>query len=157
MSVAEGAYKIIDEPAPSPLTKLSVNPVWIFLASLFAGTGVGLLWFLLNSFAIGSATKRREMLFVAIGIAGTPLIYTALGALWNAGFLDAAWAPYLRLGVTAFQLTMIYLLHLTQQRSFELFEFFGGTPRAAFIPLILLSVARPSLAEAMGPWSYLFL
>ena len=54
-------YKIIDEPAPSTISRIAVNPVWIFLASLFGGTGIGLAWFALNAFAISSASCCRPM------------------------------------------------------------------------------------------------
>src|SRR6187549_1966645 len=97
------SYKIIDEPAPSTVSRLAVNPVWIFLASLFGGAGIGLLWFALNAFAISSASRKRELSYVAIGLSGTPLIFVILGSLIDQGLLGPELFPYLRLLVTGFQ------------------------------------------------------
>lgn len=146
-------YKIIDEPAPSAVSRVAVNPVWIFLASLFGGAGIGLLWFALNAFAISSASRKRELLYVAIGLCGTPLIFVILGSLIDQGLLGPELFPYLRLLVTGFQLLIVYLLHLSQHKSYELFSLFGGVGRNALFVVMALGFLRPQLAKSLGHWS----
>jgi hypothetical protein len=153
----EAGYKLIDEPAPSALSRLAVNPVWIFLASLFGGAGLGLLWFAVNAFALGSTNKRRELAYVVVGLCGTPLTFWILGTALARGLLDESWVPYLRLLVTGFQLLIVYLLQLSQQKSYELYTLFGGTGRNAILVVVALAFLRPRLAEALGIWSVLFL
>lgn len=147
------SYKIIDEPAPTAISRLAVNPVWIFLASLFAGTGIGLVWFAVNAFAISSASRMRELLFVLVGLLGTPLIFATLSGLLDLGWIGPGSVPYLHLIVTGFQLLMIYLLHLSQHKSYELFSLYGGTGRNALLLVVALGFLRPQLADALGVWS----
>jgi hypothetical protein len=147
------SYKIIDEPAPSAVSRLAVNPVWIFLASLFGGTGIGLLWFALNAFALSSASRLRELGLVGVGLVGTPLIFATLSAALNAGWLGPGLVPYLQLVVTGFQLLVIYLLHLSQHKSYELFSLYGGAARNGLLVVVALAFLRPQLAEALGVWS----
>lgn len=151
------SYKIIDEPAPTAISRVAVNPVWIFLASLFGGTGIGLLWFAINAFAISSASRLRELGFVLVGLAGTPVIYLTLGGLIGMGWIGPSLEPYLHLVVTGFQLLVIYLLHLSQHKSYELFSLYGGVGRNGLLVIVALAFLRPQLAEALGIWSEFFL
>ena len=74
-AMAEGAYRIIDEPAPSALSRLAVNPFWIVLVGMLLSRwqALALLWFVFNGFALNSPTKLREIgwaagaLVIAIG------------------------------------------------------------------------------------------
>lgn len=147
------SYKIIDEPAPTAISRIAVNPVWIFLASLFGGAGIGLLWFALNAFAISSASRLRELGLVCVGLVGTPLIFVTLGALTQLGWLGSGLVPYLHLVVTGFQLMVIYLLHLSQHKSYELFSLYGGTGKNALLLVVALAFLRPQLAKVLGVWS----
>jgi hypothetical protein len=146
-------YKIIDEPAPSAVSRIAVNPVWIFLASLFGGTGIGLVWFGVNAFAISSASRLRELGLVVVGLAGTPLLVATLSGLLNIGWLGPGLVPYLQLVVTGFQLAVIYLLHLSQHKSYELFSLYGGVGRNGLLVVVALGFLRPQLTEALGVWS----
>lgn len=147
------SYKIIDEPAPSAISKLAVNPVWIFLAALFGGAGIGLLWFAVNAFALSSASRMKELAMVCGGLVGTPLIYATLSGALSAGWLGPGLVPYLHLIVTGFQLLVIYLLHLSQHKSYELFSLYGGASRNGLLVVVALAFLRPQLAEALGVWS----
>lgn len=147
------SYKIIDEPAPTAISRIAVNPVWIFLASLFGGTGIGLLWFALNAFAISSASRPRELGLVCVGLVGTPLIFVMLGAFTQLGWIGPGLVPYLHLVVTGFQLLMIYLLHLSQHKSYELFSLYGGAGKNGLLVVVLLAFLRPQLAKVLGVWS----
>jgi hypothetical protein len=151
------SYKIIDEPAPSAVSRLAVNPVWIFLASLFGGAGIGLLWFAINAFAISSASRKRELVYVGIGLAGTPVILATLSALMNMGWLGQSLVPYLHLILTGFQLLVVYGLHLSQHKSYELFSLFGGVSKNGIFVVMALGFLRPRIAESLGPWSVFFL
>jgi hypothetical protein len=61
------SYRIIDEPKPSPLNRFAVNPVWIVLAS-FILQPYAWIWFLFNSFALGSPTRVKEVVWAAAGL-----------------------------------------------------------------------------------------
>ena len=149
----QASYKIIDEPAPTAISRVAVNPIWIFLASLFGGAGIGLLWFAVNAFAISSASRKRELLLVGGGLIGTPLIFVTLSGLLSSGWLGQGALPYLQLVVTGFQLLVIYGLHLSQHKSYELFSLYGGVSRNGVLLVVALAVLRPRLAEALGVWS----
>ena len=150
-------YAIVDEPAPSKLQRFGVNPLWIFLGAIFGGSGVGVLWFALNSLAIGSATKTKEFAYVALCLLGTPLVYLLIGVLWERGVLTEGVRPYLHLVITVFQLVIVYQLHLVQSRSFQLFELFGGVAKNGVLVVVALALLRPRLHEALGVWSWLLL
>lgn len=150
-------YKIIDEPAPTAISRVAVNPVWIFLASLFGGTGIGLVWFAINAFAISSASRKNELLYVLVGLSGTPLIFLILGSLLQSGWLGEGLVPYLHLLITGFQLLIIYVLHLSQHKSYELFSLYGGVGRNGLLVVIALGVLRPQIANLLGDWSALVL
>jgi len=150
-------YKIIDEPAPTAISRVAVNPVWIFLASLFGGTGIGLVWFAINAFAISSASRKSELLYVLLGLCGTPLIFVILGGLLQGGWLGEGLVPYLHLIITGFQLLIIYVLHLSQHKSYELFSLYGGVGRNGLLVVIALGVLRPQIANLLGDWSALVL
>jgi hypothetical protein len=152
-----GNYAIVDEPSPSALTRVAVSPLWIFLGAIFGGAGIGLLWFALNSVAIGSASKKHEFAYVALGLLGTPVIYLLLGMLWERGVIGAGLEPYLHLVTTIFQLLVVYQVHLIQSRSFQLFELFGGVVRNGVLVVVALALLRPRLAEMLGAWSLLLL
>jgi hypothetical protein len=143
-------YTLLDEPRRSGLSEWCVNPLWIFLACLLGGISIGWAWFLWNSFALGSATKKKEVALVLLGVAGSAAFWFLAFRLLEGGQLSSSGLPYFHLLLTALQLGVTYLLHLAQQRSFELHEYFGGRVRNGMMLLIGLSVLRQPLAQKLG-------
>ena len=53
------------------MSKLAVSPLWPMLGVMFGGAWLSWSWFALNSFAIGSASRKREIWLIAFGLALT--------------------------------------------------------------------------------------
>ncbi len=150
------SYRIVDEPKPSPLSKWAVNPFWPFLALMLGGAGVGFAWFAFNAFAMGSATRVREWLLVGAAFVGSALLAGLGMFLMLRGVLDTESIAYAGTLLIIYKLAIGYFLHFSQARSFELFEYFGGTPKNGLIALIALSLTRGTLHQALGssPWIF---
>lgn len=58
-------YTIIDEPRPTRLSRLVVNP-FLILVSFVLLQGINSLWFLFNTFAMKSPTRWKEVRLVAV-------------------------------------------------------------------------------------------
>jgi hypothetical protein len=123
------SYEIIDEPSMGRWAHLTVNPFWILLATMLGGTWLGWPWFVINSLAIGSMHRRREIAAVLIGFAGTALL-TAVG-LWSIrqDYLDSVTAPYAGLVLVVWKLAVSYLLQGWQAPGYELACYFRGKSR----------------------------
>jgi hypothetical protein len=127
-AMAEGAYRIIDEPAPSALSRLAVNPFWIVLVGMLLSRwqALALLWFVFNGFALNSPTKLREIgwaagaLVIALAIRG-PLPALLQDGLGLATFIST-W-PYIHILAIALLLTAMYRLFLYQYGSYQLFRY----------------------------------
>lgn len=153
-------YRIADEPRPSTLAHLTVNPFWPFLAVMFGGLWLSWPWFVLNGFAMGSPTRRRELGIAVAGLATVGLALLFVLYLLGREALPRAAFPYVRLSLTLVKLGFTYWLHLTQARTFEIYEFYGGIVRQGF-PVILGAyflngAVAPKVLEA-SPWLYLWL
>ena len=126
--MADGAYRIIDEPAPSALSRLAVNPFWIVLAGMLLSRwqALALLWFVVNGFALNSPTRLREILWaggalaLALAVRG-PLQELLHGSIGGDAF--AAYWPYIHILVIAMLLTAMYRLYLYQFGSYQLFRY----------------------------------
>ena len=132
-----GSYRIIDEPAPSGLGRLVVNPFWIVLVGMLlpGGFGVGpqevqplvLLWFCFNSFAISSPTRRLEILWAVGGVVVVfafrygPLRLVTSGLIGWPTLLAAM--PYLGILRSALDLTVLYRLFLYQAGPYQLYRY----------------------------------
>ncbi len=126
--MADGAYRIIDEPAPSALSRLAVNPFWIVLAGMLLSRwqALALMWFVVNGFALNSPTKLREIIWAgaALGLALAvrgPLPGLLHGSIGRDAF--AAYWPYIHILIIAMLLTAVYRLYLYQFGSYQLFRY----------------------------------
>ena len=147
-------YQIIDEPQPSALDRLAVNPVWPLLAIMFAGAWLAWPWSALNGFAIGSPTRRRELLLAAGGFAGNAAIIFGLSQL--AGVVSQATMSYLVVGLTVWKLAVSYWLYTLQARAFHLWEHFGGQPKNGILVVIAAAfVTGPLFATIGDGWRFL--
>ena len=131
------SYRIIDEPAPSPLGRFISNPFWIVIAGMVAPSLVSgivpqpqllvLLWFGFNSFALSSPTRRAELAWIAGGllIAGAfvflPVRLVTSGTVPLADMRAAL--PYLWILRSAVDLTVLYRLFLYQLGPYQLHRY----------------------------------
>lgn len=146
----ESSYRIPDEPAPSGLGHLIVNPIFPLLSIMFAGAWLMLPWFVFNAFALGSPTRRKEL---ALAVAA-PLVLLALllaiGAVSVALDLPKGSRPYLLLLLTLWKLAVAYWLFDLQKHSFALHEHFGGQVRNGVPVLIGGLLMKSTVLKAFG-------
>ncbi len=131
------SYRIVDEPAPSALGRLAVNPFWIVIAGMVGPAFLGgivpepqllvLLWFGLNSFALSSPTRRAEIIWIAAGMAIIAAFHYLPRHLVQSGTLElgvvSAWMPYLWILHSAVVLTVLYRLFLYQVGPYQLYRY----------------------------------
>ncbi|MFY0527067.1 hypothetical protein ACN28I_29310 [Archangium gephyra] len=129
-------YRIQDEPSPGALGHLVVNPVFPLLAFMMGGVWLGVPWFILNGFAMGSTTRRKETVLAVLVVPGTLLLAMLLGTLVQAGVLTKTSAPYAGVSAIVWRLAMGYAIFNLQQRSFALHEYYGGVVRNGVLVLV---------------------
>lgn len=139
------AYRILDEPLPGGLQRVAVNPLWPLLAVMFAGSLFSWSWFVLNGFAVGSPTRRREFLLAIIGLTGSAVLVFVVLWLSANEVLERAPLRYVVVVVTVWKLAMSYWLYTLQSRCFGLYEHFGGPVRNGVLPLVGAAIASPLL------------
>jgi hypothetical protein len=149
-------YHIADEPADSVVSKLAVSPLWPMLAVMFGGAWLSWSWFALNSFAIGSATRKRELGLIAFGLGLTAALAVSLLGAANRGLIGPDRFPYVVLPLIAVKLTVCYRLQLMQGRSYQLYRYFGGISRSGVAGLVLGFLLRKSLFELPLVWGLIF-
>jgi hypothetical protein len=150
-------YRIADEPRPGMGAQLAVNPFWPFLATMFAGAWLAWPWFVFNSFAIGSATRTREVLLVVMGFLGIAGFTFVAVVAFNAGVWTRAEAGYVQTGLLVWKLGISYALHIHQNRSFELHEYFGGVSRNGLFLVVGGFFLRGYVFGRAPAWLALFL
>jgi len=124
-------YRIIDEPAPSALSRFVVNPLWIVLASMFVYwpylPRLLWLWFLFNGLALRSPTIRFEIAWIVVGLG----LSLALGEVprwaFEAGLLSGPmlrWLlPYWFTLEIVVVIAVSYRLYLYQIGLYHLFRY----------------------------------
>jgi hypothetical protein len=126
------SYQIADEPVETSLRAYVVRPSVPLLASMLAGAWLSWPWFAFNAIAMGSPTRRKEIALCIAAFAGTGVLGAVVIALARAGVITAG-AP-LRLALLAivtFKLTITYYISMVQERTFHVYEYYGGPVRAA--------------------------
>ncbi len=130
-------YRIRDEPRPGALAHLAVNPVWPLLGVMFGGAGLSWTWFVFNGIAIGSPTRRQELGWAIGGFVGSFLLILGIGQLGADERLGALGVRYAMVGLTVWKLAISYWLCMLQNRSFHLYEHFGGQVRNGALVVVV--------------------
>ena len=150
---AEG-YRISDEPRPGALSRLVVDPIWPLLAAMLAGSWLALPWFAVNAAAVGSPTRRREVAWIAGGVAVSVL--ATIGVMAVAGGLPRWGVRALLVLLVAWRLGVAYVLFELQRGPVELFRWHGGRVQSGLAVAVAGAFAGPALFRAMGdPWGQL--
>lgn len=145
------AYTLPDEPRPSQLAMLAVDPVWPLLGMMLAGPWLGLTWFIVNSLALGSPTRNREITLVATAIFGSALILVILTYASSADWISQSAMRYASLSLVTLRLACAYGLYLLQARVGELFSYYGGKLNNGWIFLVLAAMlGTPQVRTALG-------
>lgn len=124
------SYQIADEPHGTSLSAYVCKPDAPLLAMMVCGAWLAWPWFIFNSIAMGSPTKKREITLVLIAIAGTFVLGWLALALVGAGVIRIG--TQLELGflvVTTWKLAMAYQITTIQARTFHVYEYYGGAVR----------------------------
>lgn len=146
--MAIATYRLPDEPLPSGLAKYAVDPMWPLLAVMLGGNVLGLAWFVFNGIALGSPTRTREWLYVALSLLGSSVLFLLLDHAARHDWLQGSELRYAGLSIVALKLCIAYVLYMTQQRCFEIWEHYGGTPRNGVPVLILAAVVGRGLVNS---------
>lgn len=145
-------YRLPDEPMPGGLSRYAVDPMWPLLALMLAGNGFGLMWFAFNGTALGSPSRAREWLYIGTSVLGSAMLIFLLAMSSTNGWLEGSALRYAGLSLIALKLVCGYSLYLSQQRSCELWEHFGGKPANGLPVVILLALfGRKLLGSASLP------
>jgi hypothetical protein len=143
-----GNYVLPDEPAPGPLARLAVDPIWPLLAQMLAGSWLALPWFVFNAHALGSPTRHREAALALASLLGAAAFEFLVIMFYPRETLPMLGMRLLMLGTLCIKLTLAYLIAIRQSAVYELFTHFGGKGRNGIVVLLVGAVvARPWLAE----------
>jgi hypothetical protein len=141
-------YRIPDEPRPTGMAHLAVDPMWPLLALMLAGNGIGLLWFAVNSRALGSPAAMKEGLYIAISLIGCIALGVVLAWCRQQNLLSDESLAYAELSIAVLKIGVGYALYISQSRCAELVQHYGGILRNGAVVAILATViARPALAD----------
>jgi len=144
------AYRIADEPRPSPISHLAVNPFWPLFGLMFAGAWLAFPWFILNARAVGSPTAKREIALSAGALLGAAAIVMAMLFADGQNLLTASTVRYCLLALTVWKLGFAYWIYVTQARTFSIYEYYGGIARnGLFIVLFAAFVGRRTIMQAI--------
>lgn len=125
-------YAIADEPIESSRRHLVVSPSAPLLAEMLCGAWLALPWFAVNAIALGSPTRRKELALCVLSVAVTAVLGATLLALRESGAIEST--TVLRLGllaISAWKLGMTYAIYIIQERTFQVYEYYGGPVRSA--------------------------
>jgi hypothetical protein len=145
-------YRIPDEPRPTGMAHLAVDPLWPLLTLMLAGNGIGLLWFAVNSRALGSPTAMKEGAYIAASVIGCVALGMTLAWCKQQALLSDEGLAYATLSIAVLKLSIGYALYISQSRCAELVQHYGGILRNGAIVAILATVIlRPALADLQWP------
>jgi hypothetical protein len=132
-------YRIADEPAPTSLARLAVNPLFPFLTVMLGGAGLGYAWFALNSYAVGSPTRQRELFWLVGGLAATAVLLIATQSALDGGWIETDDLPYALLVLIVAKLAATYAVYVLQSRTIEIYEHYGGVLKNG-LPLVIVAM-----------------
>ena len=126
------SYQIADEPVETSLRAYVVRPGVPLLAIMVAGAWLSWPWFAFNAIAMGSPTRRKELALCAAAFLGTAVLGASVIALARAGVIASGLPLRLALlAIVTFKLTITYYIAMVQERTFHVYEYYGGPVRNA--------------------------
>jgi len=125
-------YSIADEPVETNLRHYVVDPSAPLLAAMLCGAWLALPWFVFNAIAMGSPTRRKEILLCVAALVGTAVLGYVVLELWDREVIDSTTTlRFALLGIVTWKLTMAYAIAMVQSRTFHVYEYYGGAVRSA--------------------------
>lgn len=145
-------YRIADEPVGPLTSKLVVQPMYPLLALMVAGGWLGWPWLVFNGLAMKSPTRVVEVVLGVVGVLGSIALFWLLALLVGNDVVPIAAAPYGWLFIRVFQLGLAYAIQLRQERTFEIYRYYGGAVQTALPALIAGIVLRFKLGNMVPKW-----
>ncbi|MBI2839115.1 MAG: hypothetical protein HYX75_12415 [Acidobacteria bacterium] len=142
-------YRLPDEPHPGSLAQLAVRPFWPLLGVMLGGAWLSWPWFVVNGFAVGSPTRKRELALAACGFAGTIALVTLILRVDQMYDLSRATANFALLAITVWKLAISYSLFAHQSRSFGLYEYYGGKVKNGVAVVLVAFFLEPRLVGSI--------
>ncbi len=130
-------YQIIDEPQASKLSKATVDPMWPLLGFMLGGALYSWIWSAINSLALNSPNRKKELLVVFAALLAFITMYLSLNKLLVNGYLEEVNVQYIKLAIISLELIFCYKLFLMQRSSFDIYEYFNGKVASPIIGLLL--------------------
>jgi len=130
-------YQIIDEPKGSRFSNMTSKPMWPLLAFMLGGALSSWVWSALNSLALNSPSRNKELAIVGVAFITYFAMYISVGVLIANGALEGVNAGYIKVGIVAIELIFCYKLFLMQSNSFDVHEYFNGKVANPAIGLII--------------------
>jgi hypothetical protein len=126
------SYQIADEPIETSLRAYVVRPGAPLLALMLAGAWLSWPWFAFNAIAMGSPTRRKELALCAAAVLGTGVLGALVIALARADIITEGMPLRLAvLAIVTFKLAITYYISMVQDRTFHVYEYYGGPVREA--------------------------
>jgi hypothetical protein len=148
------SYEIADEPEPhESLGNLVFDPTAPLLAGMLCGAWLAWPWFIVNSIAMGSPTRRREITLCLAALAGSVALALMVYGLVDAGVIESKVTLQIALlMITAFKLGMAYAVSTLQSRTFHVYTYYGGGVRnAAYVITIGMYLSGLVLGASENP------
>lgn len=143
------AYRIADEPKPGTLSQFVVSPFWPLFGMMFGGFWLALPWFLFNSFAMGSPTRKKELVIAVLGLIGSAVLVFGFIALTDQGIFSEGSVQYGMLAILVWKLGISYWLYMTQAATFDIYTYFGGIARNGIIVVFLSMFLRGGVLKTV--------
>jgi hypothetical protein len=125
-----------------------VQPTAPLLATMLCGAWLAWPWFAFNSIAMGSPTRRKELVLCGVAVAGTAVLAAIAIALMRAGVITSRTELRLALlGIATWKLSMAYYVCIVQSRTFHVYEYYGGTVRSSMAVLFAGFWIRPFIVD----------
>jgi hypothetical protein len=147
------SYRLPDEPKPGRLERLVTDPIWPLFATMLAGSWLGLSWFAFNAFALGSATRWRELAWAVAGAVGSGALLVAALILVNRAIVPPWAGHYLGLLPITWKLGVSYGLLISQRRAFALWQHYGGQARRGVMVLVAGILLGRQLGAGLHGWA----
>lgn len=158
-------YKILDEPEEdSELARFAVDPYWPLLAAMLGGSWIALPWFIFNSIAVGSASKKKEIVWAAASVVSSLVLAFIAFTLIVVLDVEPAFSPagrailgigdrafaYAVAGIIALKLYFAYRINWYQSKSYAIHDHYNGPGKSGLAVVIVASVARSYVMSAAG-------
>ena len=145
------SYRIEDEPTPGTLSSFAVNPLWPFVAVMFGGVWLSWSWFLLNSLAVGSPTRKKEIVWIVSGLIVSTALVLVILFMVGQGIIQDGHLKYYLLIITVWKLAVTYSLFNLQSHTIELYEYYGGQLKNGVFIVIAAVFVSPAVTGSMPP------